>query len=99
MTIMTLDMPTVQRANSQGSKYDVIFAGLEAGSKQCHVETDFIDAKKMANRMNSAIAAYRERTGDKSAFAVRTTVLPGTKTEVVGVWKLAREFTPKTKSE
>lgn len=95
MAIMNYEMPKAQRPNGQGSKYDVIFAELEAGTTQCHVETEVVNSKKVHGRMNSAIAAYRQRTGDNSAFAVRVFELDGK--EVVGVWKLNKPFKPKTK--
>jgi hypothetical protein len=95
MTIMNLKMPTIARTGKD-SKYDLIFANLQAGTDQCHVETDFVDAKKMAGRMNGAISAYRARSGDKAAFAVRIVDLEGDK-QVVGVWKLDKEFTPRAK--
>ena len=97
--LMQIPLPKIVRAvpAAKESKYTLIFSNLKAGTDECHVETGFIDAKKMANRMNGAVAAYRGRTGDKSAFAVRIVEIDGK--DAVAVWKLDKEFTPRQGSK
>lgn len=93
MTIMTIPMPKASRPGVRESKYDDALKALVAGGQDCYVEQDVVKAKTVANRLNGAIAGYRARTGDKSAFAVRTIQIEGK--DAVCVWKLDREFTPK----
>lgn len=91
MIFANIALPQITRASE--SKYDAIFSQLPAGTDSCHLETDFIDAEKMRARLNGAISAYRARTGDKTAFAVRVIKHEGA--DVVGVWKLTHEITPR----
>jgi hypothetical protein len=95
MTIMHI--PLAKSGRNVASKYDVIFANLERGSDQCHVEKDVVQADKVAARMNSAVTAYRNRTGDTSAFAVRTVTVDGS--PAVAVWRLASDLKPRRRAE
>jgi hypothetical protein len=66
------------------SKYD--FAGMKVGESDLTV--DFVDAKKAVARLNSAITAYKKRSGDTRRFAVRVFHDAELKRDVLGVWCL-----------
>jgi hypothetical protein len=78
------------------SKYDVIFANLPRGGEDCHVELDVVQTEKVAARLNSAITAYRKRSGDRSAFSVRSIAVDGK--SAVAVWKLDSDITGRVRS-
>lgn len=67
------------------SKYD--FSGMQIGESD--LTTDFVDGKKAVARLNSAITAYRKRSGDQRRFAVRLYLDPELNQDVLGVWCLA----------
>lgn len=67
------------------SKYD--FAGMQVGESD--LTTDFVDGKKAVARLNSAITAYKKRSGDNRRFAVRLYHDTELNCEVLGVWCLA----------
>ena len=82
--IKSMPIPALTRSSfaSKGkTKYP--FADLQVGN--CFVDTDFVDAKKSASRLNSALASYKRRSGDKRVFTVRT-FKDDNGTDAVGVW-------------
>lgn len=84
LTLMNIPLPTSSRT-SQGSKYD--FGALTVGGPAL-VETNVVKAEQAASRLQSAVVAYRKRTGDKSKFSTRI-FRQEDGTEAVGVWKVA----------
>ena len=94
MSIVNMPMPTASR--TVASKYDLIFAELKAGTDSAYVERDFVQIDKVRAKLNSAISAYRSRSGDRSAFAVRA--FKEGSGYAIGVWKLNHEVTPRKKA-
>lgn len=70
----------------KASKYP--FATMQDGTGV--VTTDFVDAKKTAARLTSAVASYRKRSGDARKFTVRT-FKQEDGSDAVGVWVSAAE--------
>lgn len=66
------------------SKYD--FAGMKIGDSD--LTNDFVDGKKALLRLQSAISAYKKRSGDKRCFSVRLYKDEELNCEVLGVWCL-----------
>lgn len=63
------------------TKYN--FAAMVTG--QGYITTDFVDAKKAAGRLTSAVASYKKRSGDARKFSVRS-FKQEDGTDAVGVW-------------
>lgn len=79
-----MPVPALTRLATKGeSKYN--FDQLAVG--ECLTTTDFVDAKKAAARLTSAVASYRKRSADKRVFSVRTFKDNGV--DAVGVWVVA----------
>jgi hypothetical protein len=71
------------RISGRTSKYP--FAELKPG--QCFLETDVVDAKKVAARLTSAVGMYRSKVGaDAPKFSVRIRKQDDG-TDAVGVWR------------
>lgn len=84
ITFENIALPAQTRTGT-ASKYD--FASLTVGGPAI-VENEVVNASKVASRMQSAVVAYRKRTGDKSKFSVRIfNAADGA--QRVGVWKVA----------
>lgn len=69
----TMAIPAVTRravANPNKGKSKYPFNELAAGESL--IFTDFVDAEKQHNRLVSAVASYRKRSGDTTKFLVRT---------------------------
>lgn len=69
----TMAIPAVTRraaANPNKGKSKYPFDELAAGESL--IFTDFVDAEKQHNRLVSAVASYRKRSGDARKLLVRT---------------------------
>lgn len=89
VTFETIAMPAATRAGIE-SKY--AFNKLTVGGAAL-VEHEVVNADKVAARLQSALTAYKKRTGDNSKFAVR--IFEDAGVQKVGVWKVADAPTPK----
>ncbi len=83
LTLKNVDIPKTARTVT--SKYN--FGDLTVGGPAL-VDADVINTAKASSRMNSALVAYRSRTGDKSKFTVRAIKQEDGK-DAVAVWKTA----------
>lgn len=84
-TKSSMPIPALTRLAAKGeSKYN--FDQLAVG--ECITTTDFVDAKKAAARLTSAVASYRKRAADKRVFSVRT-FKDANGVDAVGVWVVA----------
>ena len=81
-------LPKLTRTSAEGKASIYDFASLADG--ECFLVQDVIDLKKAKSKLQSAIGAYRKRTGDKtSVFAVRSFINEDG-TDGVGVWRVRR---------
>lgn len=89
MTVLikaTMAMPKLTRTSAAGKESIYDFASLAEG--ECFLVQDVVDVKKAKSKLQSAIGAYRNRTGDKTTtFAVRSFVNEDG-TDGVGVWRV-----------
>jgi hypothetical protein len=83
LSLMSVAIPKTSRTTSSKYAFDQLTVGGAA-----LVESDVVDAKKAASKINSALIAYRKRTGDKSKFSVRV-FKQADGTDAVGAWKTA----------
>lgn len=84
LTKSTMAIPQLTRAfaaKKGTSKYG--FADLAVGESL--ISTDFIDQKKAASKLTSAVASYRKRSQDKRTFSVRSFKTEGG-SDAVGVF-------------
>lgn len=104
MTIRSIPKPTIQRVTV--GALDADFAALRAGTDDCYTEVVSTEVaadskttpvEKLRNKLSSAINSYRQRTGDKSAFSIREIEGGLDGMQAVGVWKEAKDFTPRAK--
>jgi hypothetical protein len=87
-TKSTMPVPALTRTvggNKGQTKYP--FADLAIGESL--TTSDFVDAKKAASKLTSAVASYRKRSGDTRKFSVRTFKQDGV--DFVGVFVLAAD--------
>lgn len=91
MTVLiktNMALPKLTRTSAEGKASIYDFASLADG--ECFLVQDVIDLKKAKSKLQSAIGAYRKRTGDKtSVFAVRSFINEDG-TDGVGVWRVRR---------
>ncbi len=80
-----VSIPVPATARTVESKYD--FHTLVVNGPALAV-TDILNVDKAKSRMNSALVAYRQRTGDKSKFTIRP-FKNEDGTDAVGCWKIA----------
>ena len=81
-----MPLPKLTRTSAEGKESIYDFASLAEG--ECFLVQDVVDLKKSKAKLQSAISAYRKRTGDKTtAFAVRS-FKNEDGTDGVGVWRV-----------
>lgn len=89
MTVLiktTMAMPRLTRTSVAGKSSIYDLAALSEG--ECYLVQDVLDVKKSKSKLQSAISAYRERSGDKATqFAVRSFVNEDG-TDGVGLWRV-----------
>jgi hypothetical protein len=103
MTIRSIPKPSITRVTV--GALDADFAALRAGTDDCYTEvvspaaedSKTTPVEKLRNKLSSAINSYRQRTGDKSAFSIREIEGGLDGMQAVGVWKEAKDFTPRQK--
>lgn len=88
MTVLiraTMPLPRLTRT-STGATKDSIYDLGSLAIGECFLVQDVVDVRKAKSKLQSAIGAFRARTGDKATvFAVRSFVNEDG-TDGVGVW-------------
>lgn len=89
-TLVKISMPIPRLTRtSTGSAKDSIYNLGDLAEGEAFQLADVVDLKKAKSKLQSAVGAYRARTGDKQTqFAVRSWKLDDG-TDAVAVWRVA----------
>ena len=88
-TLVKISMPIPKLTRTPGAGKESVYNLAELAVGEAFQLADVIDVKKAKSKLQSAIGAYRSRTGDTVLqFAVRSWKLEDGK-DAVAVWRIA----------